>query len=180
MSYVLNTPQDIAQLESFLQGYTEDPQTQMNYESREKYKEQINKSMHSMLLIGSLLSMVIGMIALLNFINSFLTSIHARQMEFAMMRSIGMTKRQLLHALMVESGMYFILSLIAALITGFVVSVLLLKPLISGIWFATFKLTLMPILYVSPLLATFSMVIPVAAYIDIKKSSIIEMLREAS
>ena len=40
------------------------------------------------------LSVIIGLIGIVNFINSVLTSIITRQKEFAMLQSIGMTGKQ--------------------------------------------------------------------------------------
>lgn len=50
--------------------------------------------------VGGALSLVIGMIGVLNFINFMLTSILTRRREFAMLQSMGMTRRQLSQMLM--------------------------------------------------------------------------------
>ena len=42
-----------------------------------------------------MLTLVIAVIGLLNFINSILTGMVTRQKEFAMMEAIGMTRKQL-------------------------------------------------------------------------------------
>ena len=68
------------------------------------------------ILIGGVLSFVIGMIGILNFINTILTSIISRQKEFAMMEAIGMTKRQLTRMLILE-GLYYAAITIAAAFT---------------------------------------------------------------
>ena len=52
--------------------------------------------------VGGMLTLVIGIIGILNFINSILTGIVTRQKEFAMMESIGMTKKQLTRMLIYE------------------------------------------------------------------------------
>ena len=54
----------------------------------------------SMKAVGGALSLVIGMIGVLNFINFMLTGILTRRREFAMLRSMGMTRRQLSQMLM--------------------------------------------------------------------------------
>ncbi len=50
--------------------------------------------------VGGALSLVIGMIGVLNFINFMLTGILTRRREFAMFQSMGMTRRQLSQMLM--------------------------------------------------------------------------------
>lgn len=50
--------------------------------------------------VGGALSLIIGMIGVLNFINFMLTGILTWRREFAMFQSMGMTRRQLSQMLM--------------------------------------------------------------------------------
>ena len=70
------------------------------------------------LLIGGALAFVIGVIGILNFINSILTGIITRQREFAMMEAIGMTKRQLTKMVIAEGLYYAILTVVFSLVAG--------------------------------------------------------------
>lgn len=58
-------------------------------------------------LVGGVLTMVIGIIGLLNFMNSVLTGMVTRQQEFAMMEAIGMTRKQLSKMLVPEAAFRF-------------------------------------------------------------------------
>ena len=45
--------------------------------------------------MGNTISVIIALVGVLNFINSMVTAIVSRKKEFAMIQSVGMTKRQL-------------------------------------------------------------------------------------
>ena len=47
------------------------------------------------LLLGGVLSGVIAVVGTLNFLNAILTGMIARRREFAVLQSVGMTRRQL-------------------------------------------------------------------------------------
>ena len=66
------------------------------------YKEQTRAST----IMAFAISFVIAVVGVLNFVNSMLTAIFSRQKEFAMLQSIGMTRRQLRNMLISE-GMYY-------------------------------------------------------------------------
>ena len=57
-------------------------------------------------MVGLVSSLILGGIGILNLINMILTGVIARQKEFASMRSIGMTKKQL-RKMIVYEGMYY-------------------------------------------------------------------------
>ena len=67
----------------------------MYYESRMKWIEDFSGLKDLVTLVGGVLTVVIGIIGILNFINSVLTGIVTRQKEFAMVEAIGMTKNSL-------------------------------------------------------------------------------------
>ena len=66
------------------------------------YKEQTRAST----IMAFAISFVIAVVGVLNFVNSMLTAIFSRQKEFAMLQSIGMTRRQLRNMLIGE-GLYY-------------------------------------------------------------------------
>lgn len=63
--------------------------------------------------MGFAISLIIAFIGILNFINSMLTAIVSRQKEFAMIQSIGMTKRQL-RCMLIDEGLCYAVSTLAA------------------------------------------------------------------
>ena len=78
-------------MSSFLSNYVESIEPTMDFESKETYINSFNGMTSLIITIGGALSVIIGLIGIVNFINSVLTSIITRQKEFAMLQSIGMT-----------------------------------------------------------------------------------------
>ena len=56
--------------------------------------------------MGNAISVVIAIVGILNFINSMVTSVVSRRKEFAMIQSVGMSKKQLRKMLILE-GLYY-------------------------------------------------------------------------
>lgn len=109
MSYAFNVSDDKeAAMERFLKSYTDSIEPVMNYTSKLTSLNEFSGMRNTVIMIGGVLSFIIGLIGILNFINAILTGIITRRKEFAMLQSIGMTKKQLLRMLMSE-GFYYAL-----------------------------------------------------------------------
>ena len=63
----------------------------MNYESKFSWLGIFDDMTSMFTTVGMALALVVGLIGILNFINSILTGIITRRKEFAMLESIGMT-----------------------------------------------------------------------------------------
>lgn len=96
MTYAFNVEKNYEQaMDTFLKSYTKDTEPLMNYDSKLTLLDSF-KGLQSMLInVGGMLCLIIGLIGILNFINSMLTSLLSRRQEFAIMQSIGMTDKQL-------------------------------------------------------------------------------------
>ncbi|MDD3206275.1 MAG: ABC transporter permease [Lachnospiraceae bacterium] len=97
MSYAFNVEDGSkeAAAELFLKEYTTSVEPMMNYDSKSTTVESFIGMQNTVLLVGGALGGIIGLIGILNFINAVFTSIVARRKEFAMLQSIGMTRKQL-------------------------------------------------------------------------------------
>ena len=124
------------------------------------------------------LSVIIGLIGIVNFINSVLTSIITRQKEFAMLQSIGMTGKQLKQMLSYEGLYYAIGTIIASLIVGVLFSLLVVQAVASSFWFFTYHFVIWPMLVVYPFLILLTVIIPSILYRKFSKRSIIERLHQ--
>lgn len=78
----------------------------MTYSSKATQEEKFEGLRSTVVIVGGMLSLIIGLIGVLNFINSILTSILTRKREFAMLQSIGMTTGQLKWMLIAGGLMY--------------------------------------------------------------------------
>lgn len=150
----------------------------MSFESRQTYLKEFSKLTDLFVLIGGVLSFVIGLIGLLNFINTILTGIVSRQKEFAMMEAIGMTKRQLTRMLILE-GLYYAGSTVAvSLVAGCLFSLTAVRILTGGIWFMRYHFVIGPILAVAPALLILGVLVPYLVYLPQRKTALVYCLTD--
>lgn len=137
------------------------------------YKEQTRAST----IMAFAISFVIAVVGVLNFVNSMLTAIFSRQKEFAMLQSIGMTRRQLRNML-IDEGLYYAgITLVLSYVLSALVVGVGVRLLVAGDWTATFHFTLLPLVICTPILLAFAVLIPVCCFKNIEKQSIVERLR---
>lgn len=178
MSYVFNVEDGkVPEMESFLKDYTKNVEILMDYESKQIFVDEFNDMQIMVMTVGGILSGIVGFIGILNFVNSIFTSIFTRKREFAILQSIGMTKKQLLTMLVFEGGYYSILTIVTSLILGIAFSIGIVATIVSGLWFFTYKFTITPLLIVSPILVLISFIVPIIAYRSLGEQSVVERLR---
>jgi putative ABC transport system permease protein len=180
MSYAFNVEDSKeAAAESFLKQYTDSVEPMMNYESKATTANSFSGMRNTVLLVGGALGGIIGLIGILNFINAVLTSIVARKKEFAMLESIGMTRRQLKKMLCYEGVYYAGLSGVCAVVLGVIVSLLVVRALCTQLWFLSYHMILWPLLVSIPVLLALGVAVPLAVHVATDRQSIVERLREA-
>lgn len=173
------TDQDNAAMEAFLADYTGNVTPQFDYESKATYAAEFESFRSMFLLLGGVLSLIVGLVGVLNFFNAILTGIITRKREFAVLQSIGMTGRQLKTTLVYEGLLYAMGAVAAALVLTVGLSPLLGKALGSMFWFLTYRFTVVPILLVAPAFALLGVLVPLGVYRSAARRTIVERLREA-
>lgn len=93
---------------------------------------------------GGIVALVLGVIGILNLINVILTGVIARQREFASMRSIGMTRRQLQRLVVYEGSFYAVLAGVIGILCSTALSLTLVRLAASGMWFMKYHFTILP------------------------------------
>ena len=83
----------------------------------EKTKE-LKASFRGITFLGNAISVILLGIGLMNFINMMYVSVHSRSRELAVLESIGMTRRQLRHMLLIEGSTYAFLTAVLVLTLG--------------------------------------------------------------
>ena len=167
-----------ADMEDYLSDLTKEQMPQFDYESKSIYAEEFDAFRNMFLLLGSVLSFIIGLVGVLNFLNTILTGIMNRRREFAMLQSIGMTGNQL-KTMLIWEGLYYALgSIVVSLVLSIAASPLLSIVLGSMFWFFTFRFTVLPILLVAPIFVIFGITLPLSVYRFVSRHSIVERLRE--
>ena len=104
------------------------------------------------------------------------TAIITRKREFAMIQSIGMTKRQLRKMLMFEGLYYAGMTLLASYVLGSLTVGVIVRALVAG-GYSTFHFTLLPLVICTPILIVFAIVIPYICFKNLEKQSIVKRLR---
>lgn len=167
-----------ADMEAFLSDLTNEQMPQFDYESKATYVAEFDSFRNMFLILGSVLSFIIGLVGVLNFLNAILTSILTRRRELAMLQSIGMTGRQL-KAMLIWEGLYYALGAVAVPLLLSIAAGPLLSNVLAGIfWFFTYRFTVLPILFVAPIFTILGIAVPLTVYCAVSRHSIVERLRE--
>lgn len=176
----LNTDDShIESMQAFLDEYMASTNPGLPVTSRQTMAEQYQTQTRSSAVMGNAVSVVIALVGVLNFINSMVTAIVSRRREFAVMQSVGMTKKQLCRML-VNEGLYYagLTLLFSYLISAFAVGVVV-RAMVEG-GFTTFRFTLLPLVACTPVLIFFAVLIPYLCFRNLDKHSIVERLRAAA
>lgn len=176
----LNTDDShIESMQAFLDEYMASTNPGLPVTSRQTMADQYQTQTRSSAVMGNAVSVVIALVGVLNFINSMVTAIVSRRREFAVMQSVGMTKKQLCRML-VNEGLYYagLTLLFSYLISAFAVGVVVRAMVEDG--FTTFRFTLLPLVACTPVLIFFAVLIPYLCFRNLEKHSIVERLRAAA
>ncbi len=165
------------QAETMLIEYRNNVDKSLNFTSKSTLIEHYKEQTRANTVMGFSISLIIAFVGILNFINSMVTAIVSRQKEFAMIQSIGMTKRQL-RSMLIDEGLYYAVS---TLVVSYILSTLGVlagvRMVVAGNWTATFHFTLMPLVICTPILIAFAVLIPYICFKNLEKQSIVERLR---
>ena len=80
--------------------------------------EEFDQMFYSINLLGNGAAILLIVLGLINFVNVMLTGVIARKNEFAIMESIGTTKKQIRKILTLEGGFYALISTILIMTLG--------------------------------------------------------------
>lgn len=165
-------------MEAFLLDYTENKAKDIGYISRQQQIDDFNDFYRMFLVMGISISFMVGMVGILNFLNSIVTGILARRREFAMLQSVGMTGKQLKGMLITEGLCYAAGSVLLALLiftAGSPVAAVGIEQIFP---FMSYHFTIMPLFVVLPFFVLIGILVPMVSYRMAVKKSVVERLRE--
>lgn len=168
----------VDEMEAFLSDYTENEAADIYYNSRQQQIDDFNDFYRTFLILGISLSFIIGLVGVLNFLNSIVTGIIARRREFAVLQSVGMTGGQLKGMLITEGLFYAVGSVMLALLIFLVGNPVVSVGIKQIFPFMGYHFTVVPILIILPVFAVLGVIVPMAAYRATVKRSVVERLRE--
>lgn len=150
----------------------------LDYRSKADYLEEYSQFIRMFTMVGYALAGIIGLIGILNFVNTMLTSVAARKMEFAMLESIGMTRKQLVQMLIYEGGVYAACILGLTFTVGAVIVYYAVNAFGGQMAHFTYTFKQMPWLNETIAVLLLTSVTAVGAYSISRKATIVERLRE--
>ena len=133
---------------------------EVSYRSKGVYREGLDRLGMIVSLFGNGLAVIVGMMALVNFINSSVSGIAERKEEFSTLQAIGMMKRLLLKVLRLENLYTILLAVIPGYLLGQSVSVVMIHKVSERIPYLKCDVTLPPGILLSVLIVMFSMLYP--------------------
>lgn len=144
--------------------------------SEKTIADKYNKETKSAFLMQNIVVGMIVIIGIINMVNSIITSVLDRKKEFAMMQSIGMTKKQLSTLLILEGLNTTCIVLIFSYFLSFIAISVGVKAYLESQWTATYHFSIMPLLVITPILIAVSIIIPFLCFRYIQKVEITERL----
>lgn len=131
---------------------------------------------YSINLLGNGAAILLIVLGLINFVNVMLTGVIARKNEFAIMESIGTTKKQIKKILTLEGGIYAIISTILIMTFGNAFLLLVADAVPNIVNYAKFEY---PVLLVVCLIAAIFVIclsVPAIVYKATSNETVIERL----
>jgi len=144
------------------------------YEAR----QEMQAGMATLLVLGTGLALILGLIGVFNFINVIAVSLIVRKRELATLESIGMSKRQMRAMLRWEGAVYWIIVLVMSMLAGPPIAFGLFNALANSPMFANFAYPILPIAVSYVIIVIICSITPELAYRSISKRSLIERLRD--
>jgi len=166
-----------SEIDAFLEEYTGNVEPNMTYQSKSTIMAGTTDIQTTVVSVGGTIAFIIGLIGVLNFANTILTSIFTRRRELAILQSIGMTGRQVMEMLCLEGCNYTMLSVAASVPLCLVSALMFVRPICKQIWFLDFKMNFWPLLIIFPLLFLMGVLIPYITYRMLNRQSVIERLK---
>ena len=168
-----------AAFQRFVDTYTTRVDPNTDYSSKEILRGEFEMMSRAVTIIGAALSFIVGIVGVLNFINTMLTSVITRKREMAMLQSIGLTDRQLKWLLFYEGIYYILFTAVISLAAGSMLSLSVIRAIGNIVKSFEYQFTALPFAVTLPIFLLIGILVPEFAYRKAKKSSIVERLREA-
>ncbi|MCM1499797.1 MAG: ABC transporter permease [Clostridium sp.] len=168
----------VDKMEAFLSDYTENQAKDIVYTSRQQQIEDFDDFYQMFLVMGISISFIIGLVGVLNFLNSIVTGILTRKREFALLQSVGMTGRQLNGMLITEGLCYAVGAVLLALLIFTVGSPVVSVGINQIFPFIHYRFTIAPIFAMLPFFVGIGIAVPFLSYRIAVRKSVVERLRE--
>lgn len=164
-----------AAFEEWIKGYTAD--SNLSYTSKQSVIED-NKAFGELFAIaGIFVAVILGMIGVMNFSNTMIASIIARNRELAMLEAVGMTVKQQKRSLIREGLRYFTYTSLLTVIMSSLLNVTAVKTFVNNLPMFSWRFSLTSLVIYLPVIFIIILIIPTSAYRRLSRRSVVERLR---
>lgn len=164
------------QIEQFLSEYTEN--SVLDYTSRTKMEKEFESFRRTFVILGVALSFVVGLIGVLNFVNTVLTGIISRRKELATLQAIGMTGKQL-KTMLIYEGLFYTAGAVVTAVFLNLLSIPTSSVVEELFSFCEYQFTLVPMGVAIPTFVVIGVAVPTIVYKIFVKKSVVERLRRS-
>ncbi|MCH1960113.1 ABC transporter permease [Romboutsia hominis] len=173
---VVNVDESVDEVEKNIEKLNDsyaNPYTHIS--SKRTYIEEAKETQAMITIIGMSGVFIIGLIGVLNFINTMVTNIISRNQEFAMLEAVGMTKKQLKKMLVLEGMYYGVIITFINLTFGSLATFLGFN--IMKLRYSVYTYPIEALLICTVLVLLVSVIVPLIVYKIISKESIVDRIR---
>lgn len=164
--------------EEYVSDYCENAESSLSMTSKQDYLDSFHETELMYLMVGGVLSFILGLIGVLNFINVTITSINARRNVLAVMQAVGMTDKQLKRMLIKESLQKILLTFAFVITIGSLLTFAIVKLITVEMWMFTYHFTIWPVFASVPVFLLIAVIVPAVLHSIMRKESLVERLRE--
>lgn len=175
--YINTDPKDWKQVSDQLDGLIGGDH-ELKVESRLAMRKLMESAKLTFYIMGGGIALILALIGILNYVNIMYTGVVARKLEFAVMESVGMTSKQMKKLLLFEGAGYAIISTLLISTLGTLLSYGAYSLFSQEATYAVFSFPTIPLSIVIVLIFTVCLSVPLLAYKQIKKDSIVQRLRQ--
>lgn len=140
--------------------------------------EEFDQMFFSINLLGNGAAILLIVFGLINFVNVMLTGVIARKNEFAVMESIGTTKKQIQRILTLEGGIYALISALLIMTLGNAFLLLVADAVPEIINYAKFEYPVLLVLCLTAAIFAICLSVPAIVYRAVSNETIIERLHD--
>lgn len=149
-----------------------------SYKSPIGMMEEYNQVTYSMNLMGNGAAVLLIVIGLINFINVMLTGVVARKNEFAVMESIGTSKKQIQEILTLEGGIYALVTTVLIMTLGNAFLLLVADAVPHMADYAKFEYPFALVICLIFAIFMICLSVPAIVYRAVSKETVIERLHD--
>lgn len=178
MNYTFNAgTENLAEVSDEVELFVESYSGQLGFSSSELIKKSMESIKDTIYVVGIVVSSIIGIAGVINFINLTIANILSRRRELAVMESVGMSKKQIRALITSESLLYSVLAAFFGIVFSLIAGYFLIYPISKNIWFMEFNMIIWPALVISLFVIVTTIFLPQLLYKFFSRGSIVEKLR---